>query len=52
MKKLTNGWLSAVCVISILARFTTVVATACGRSTSSLLFTLRERPTGPWLQRS
>ncbi len=27
MKKLTNGWLSAVCVISILARFTTVVAT-------------------------
>jgi hypothetical protein len=27
MKKLTKGWLSAVCVISILARFTTVVAT-------------------------
>jgi hypothetical protein len=27
MKKPTNGWLSAVCVISIPARFTTVVAT-------------------------
>ncbi len=27
MKKITQGWLSAVCVISILARFTTVVAT-------------------------
>jgi hypothetical protein len=27
MKKPTNGWLSAVCVISIRARFTTVVAT-------------------------
>jgi hypothetical protein len=26
MKKPTNGWLSAVCVISIRARFTTVVA--------------------------
>ena len=27
MKKPTKGWLSAVCVISILARFTTLVAT-------------------------